>query len=142
VLDPDVVVRADRAAVPAGASTEVRGASAVARRALAFSARARFAQLALVNGAVGVVVAPRGRLLVVLGFTVTRDKIVEIDVVADPGRLRQLDPGGVQRVTSQQARSGVIQSRSNARQSFSMPAAHRVVANALVEKPAFHRVAR
>jgi RNA polymerase sigma-70 factor (ECF subfamily) len=89
VLDPDVVLRADRAAVPAGASTEVRGAAAVARRAAMGGARA--AQPALVNGAVGVVVAPRGRLLLVLGFTITRGKIVAIDVVADAERLRQLD---------------------------------------------------
>jgi len=48
-------------------------------------------QPALVNGAVGVLVAPGGRLVVVLTFTVTADRIVEIDVVADPERLRQLD---------------------------------------------------
>jgi RNA polymerase sigma factor (sigma-70 family) len=90
VLDPDVVLRADRGAVPAGASRVVRGAPAVAKGALGFSRRARFAQPALVNGTVGVV-APRGRLFVVLGLTVRRGKIVEIDVVADPARLRQLD---------------------------------------------------
>jgi len=89
VLDPDVVLRADRGGVPAGASREVRGAPAVAKRAA--KGRARFAQPALVNGAVGIVVAPRGRLLLVLGFTITRGKIVEIDVLADPARLRQLD---------------------------------------------------
>jgi hypothetical protein len=60
-------------------------------RALGFSKRARFAQSALVNGAVGVVVAPRGRLLVVLRFTIDGGKITEIDVIADPARLRQLD---------------------------------------------------
>ncbi len=59
--------------------------------ARALSGRARSAQPALVNGAVGVVVAPRGRLLVVLGSTVTDGKIVEIDVITDPARLRQLD---------------------------------------------------
>jgi RNA polymerase sigma factor (sigma-70 family) len=69
-LDPEVVLRADHAAVPTGASREVRGAPAVAKRALAYSGRARFSQPALVNGAVGVVVAPRGRLLVVLRLTV------------------------------------------------------------------------
>ena len=89
VLDPDVVLRSDRAAVPVGAAREVRGAVAVAKRAGKGGARA--AQPALVNGAVGVVVAPRGRLLMVLGFTITRGKIVEIDVIADPDRLRQLD---------------------------------------------------
>jgi RNA polymerase sigma-70 factor (ECF subfamily) len=91
VLDPDVVLRADRAAVRAGGSREVRGAAAVAAGALSFSERARFAQPALVNGSVGVVVAPRGRLFVVLGLTIRGGKIVEVDVVADPERLRRLD---------------------------------------------------
>ena len=88
VLDPDVVLRADPAAVRAGASREVRGAAAVAQQ---FSGRARFAQPALVNGAVGAVWAPGGRPRVVFGFTITRGKIVAIDLVADPERLRQLD---------------------------------------------------
>jgi RNA polymerase sigma-70 factor (ECF subfamily) len=91
VLDPDVVVRADRAAGPAGAVRKVRGARAVAQQALTFSRRARFAQLALVNGAAGIVVAPRGRLFAVMVFTVRRGKIVEIDMLTDPARLRQLD---------------------------------------------------
>ncbi len=91
VLDPDVMVRADRAAGPPGALREVRGARAVAQQALTFSRRARFAEPALVNGAVGIVVAPRGRLFAVMLFTVRRNKIVEIDVLADPARLRQLD---------------------------------------------------
>ena len=89
VLDPDVVLRADRPAVIAGASTEVRGAREVARRAVEGGARA--ARPALVDGAVGVVVAPRGRLLMVLRFRVRDGKIVEIDAIADPARLRQLD---------------------------------------------------
>jgi RNA polymerase sigma factor (sigma-70 family) len=88
MLDPDVVLRADRAAVEAGASREIRGAPAVADT---FSGRARFAQPALVNGVVGAVWAPRGRPRVVFGFTITRGKIVEIDILADPVRLRRLD---------------------------------------------------
>jgi RNA polymerase sigma-70 factor (ECF subfamily) len=88
VLDPDVVLLADRAAVSAGASGEVRGAPAVAKQ---FSGRAQLARPALVNGAVGAVVAPLGRLFLVLRLTVTRGKIVGIDVVADPARLRALD---------------------------------------------------
>ncbi len=52
---------------------------------------ARAAQPALVNGAVGVIVAPRGRLLMVLDFTIRDGKIVAIDAIADPERLRQLD---------------------------------------------------
>src|SRR5437016_3495861 len=88
VLDPDVVLRADPAVVQAGASREVRGAPDVARQ---FSGRARDAQPALVNGAVGLVWAPGGRPHVVFGFTITRGKIIAIDLVADPERLRQLD---------------------------------------------------
>lgn len=87
VLDPDVVLRDDREAVSAGAIREVRGAEAVAKQA----GRAQAARPALVNGAVGVVVAPRGRLLFVLALTVTDGKIAEIDLVSDPTRLRQLD---------------------------------------------------
>jgi hypothetical protein len=49
--------------------------------------------VALVNGEAAVVVAPHGRLRIVLAFTIRRGRIVDIDVVADPERLRQLDPG-------------------------------------------------
>jgi RNA polymerase sigma factor (sigma-70 family) len=91
VLDPDVVVRADRGAVPAGISGEARGASAVAERALAFAWLAEFARPALVNGAAGLVVVPHGRPFSVMGFTVRAGKIVEIDILADPARLRELD---------------------------------------------------
>jgi RNA polymerase sigma-70 factor (ECF subfamily) len=89
VLDPNVVLRMDRAAVPPGAATETHGAVAVAKRAAKGGARA--AQPALVNGSVGVVVAPSGRLLMVLRFTITGGKIVEIEATADPERVRQLD---------------------------------------------------
>ena len=88
VLDPDVVLRADGVAVSAGASREVRGAAAVAQQ---FSGRARFAQPALVNGAVGAVWAPGGQPRVVFDFTITRGKIVAVDLVADPARLGRLD---------------------------------------------------
>ena len=88
VLDPDVVLRADRAAVDAGAPGEIRGGAAVADT---FSGRARFAQPALVNGAAGAVWAPGGRPRVVFGFTIRGGRIVEIDILADPERLGQLD---------------------------------------------------
>jgi RNA polymerase sigma factor (sigma-70 family) len=88
VLDPAVVVRADRAAVLAGADREVRGAPAVADT---FSGRARLARPALVDGAGGAVWAPGGRPRVVFAFTITGGRIVEIDLLADPERLRQLD---------------------------------------------------
>jgi RNA polymerase sigma factor (sigma-70 family) len=98
LLDPDVVLHADRTAVDAAVSRqasgapvvskEVRGASAVVN---AFSGRARVARPALINGAAGAVWAPGGRPRVVFSFTITRGKIVEIDLIADPAHLRQLD---------------------------------------------------
>jgi RNA polymerase sigma factor (sigma-70 family) len=94
VLDPDVVVRADAGAVPMGAWRMVRGAAAVAeqvRTTGGFARLARFVQPALVNGSAGVVLAPGGRPVAVMGFTIRGGKIVEIDVLADPERLRQLD---------------------------------------------------
>jgi RNA polymerase sigma factor (sigma-70 family) len=91
VLDPDIVVRADRVAAAPGALREVHGARQVAEQALTFSRLVPFAQPALVNGAVGVIVAPRGHLFVVMVFAFKRRKIVEIDVLADPARLRQLN---------------------------------------------------
>src|ERR671917_66944 len=91
VLDPDVVLRIDGGAVRAGLSREVRGVRAVAEQTLTFSRLSPFVRPALVNGVAGVVVAPRGRPFAVMGFTVRRGKIVEIDVLADPARLRQLD---------------------------------------------------
>jgi RNA polymerase sigma factor (sigma-70 family) len=92
LLDPEVVLRADRQAVPPGEPTTIRGASVVAHQARLASGRARFAQPALVNGTVGILMAPRGRLMVVLAFTINDDgKIAEIDVIAAPARLRQLD---------------------------------------------------
>jgi RNA polymerase sigma factor (sigma-70 family) len=91
VLHPDVVRRADRAALPAGAATELRGARAVAEGTRVYSQLARFARPALVNGTVGIVVVPHGRLRLVLSLTIKDDKIAEIDVIADPWRLHQVD---------------------------------------------------
>jgi RNA polymerase sigma-70 factor (ECF subfamily) len=98
VLDSDVVLRADRAAVQAAVAgqaqgapalgSEVRGAAAVAE---AFSGRAQAAQPALINGAVGAVWAPGGRPRVAFAMTVTASKIVAIDIFMDPGHLRQLN---------------------------------------------------
>ena len=69
----------------------IRGAGAVARQTLVLGPRARFAEPALVDGTVGVVVAPHGRLVLALTFTVRDGRITGYDVIADPGRLRQLD---------------------------------------------------
>lgn len=91
VLDPDVVLRADESVDPAGVPVVMRGAQAVAEGALASSARARFAQTALVGGRVGLVMAPRGSLFVVLQMAFTGDRITDIEVIAEPDRLRALD---------------------------------------------------
>jgi RNA polymerase sigma-70 factor (ECF subfamily) len=88
MLDPGVVMRADGAAVRAGASPEVRGARAVAET---FAGRVRAARPALVDGAAGAVWAVGGRPRVVFAFTVAAGKVVRIDLVAEPARLRELD---------------------------------------------------
>jgi len=91
LLAPDVVARADFGAAPAGASRQVRGARAVAEQAVTFSRLAPFVRPALVNGAAGAVVAAHGKMTTVMAFTVRNGKITEIDILADPARLRQLD---------------------------------------------------
>ena len=88
LLHPDVVQRADRAAIAKGAPPELRGAAAVARQ---FSGRAQVARPALIDGSAGAVWAPRGRPLVVFDFTITGGKIAAIELMADPDRLRRLD---------------------------------------------------
>ncbi|MGZ6643387.1 MAG: sigma-70 family RNA polymerase sigma factor [Solirubrobacteraceae bacterium] len=88
VLHPDVVSRGDGGP---GASAVARGARAVAARALTFARLSPFVRPALVNGAAGVVVAPHGEPFSVMGFTVVGGKIVEIDAITDPARLRELD---------------------------------------------------
>jgi RNA polymerase sigma-70 factor (ECF subfamily) len=90
VLDPDLVVRTDVAA-PSGAPAEVRGAAVWAKQAVAFGHLARLVRPALVNGAIGVVMAPGGRLSRALTFTIANGKISEIEVIGDPARLGELD---------------------------------------------------
>jgi RNA polymerase sigma factor (sigma-70 family) len=90
VLDPDLVVRADMP-VPSGAPSEIRGAAVWAKGAIAYGQLAQLTRPALVNGAIGVVVAPRGRLVRALRFTIANDKITEIEVIGTPARLGELD---------------------------------------------------
>ena len=89
VLDPDVVLRLDPSMVPAGGSPEIRGANAVAKRSAAGGARA--AQPALVDGEVGVVVAPRGKLLMVLRFTIADGRITVLESIAEPSRVEKME---------------------------------------------------
>ena len=90
VLDPDLVVRADMP-VPRGAPSEIRGAAVWAKGAVAYGHLAQLTRPALVNGAIGVVVAPRGRLVRALRFTIANGKITEIEVIGNPARLGELD---------------------------------------------------
>src|SRR5258706_8465417 len=91
VLDSDVRLTADAQASPSGKPVLLRGAELVATGAIASSVRAGRSQLALVDGEVGIVFAPAGRLQVVLAFTVgATGQITAIDVIADPDRLRRL----------------------------------------------------
>jgi RNA polymerase sigma-70 factor (ECF subfamily) len=87
VLDPDFVIRADATASRSGAPVETRGPETWARGAIQYGQMLRVAQPALVDGAVGLVVAPRGKLVRVLTFTFADGRVASIDVVADPERL-------------------------------------------------------
>src|ERR671910_37951 len=89
VLDSDAVLRADLG--PAAESGEVRGAEAIARQAVTFSRLGLAVELALINGAVGVVTRRDGEPLSITGFTVRAGRIVAMDILADPERLRRLD---------------------------------------------------
>jgi RNA polymerase sigma factor (sigma-70 family) len=91
VLDPDLVVRADMPGAPA----EIRGAAVWAKGAVAYGHMARLVRPALVNGAIGVVMASRGRLSRALTFKVANGKIAEIEVIGNPARLGELDVSSV-----------------------------------------------
>ncbi|WP_030937516.1 RNA polymerase sigma factor SigJ [Streptomyces sp. NRRL S-646] len=95
VLHPDVVLRADSGALVGGAAASklVRGAKPVAEQALLFRQFAQFARVVLVNGEIGVVNAPEGRPLSVMGVTVGDGRIVALHILADPERLARLDLG-------------------------------------------------
>ncbi|MFP3390217.1 sigma-70 family RNA polymerase sigma factor [Brevibacillus sp. SIMBA_040] len=85
-LDPDVILRDDR---QTGAARVTRGAVALAK--LVSGRAQKAAQLALVDGTVGIIVAPQGKLLYVLKFTMSHGKITEVDLISNPERISQLD---------------------------------------------------
>jgi RNA polymerase sigma factor (sigma-70 family) len=89
VLDPDVVLRRDVA--PLGGPWEIRGARKVAGQALAYGRLSLAVQPALINGAVGAVTIVDGEPYAVGAVTVRGGKIVALDFIFDPERLRQLD---------------------------------------------------
>jgi RNA polymerase sigma-70 factor (ECF subfamily) len=90
LLHPDVVLRSEFAAKRPPAPPEIRGAEAVARQALTGAIPAARLHPALVNGAAGAVVTIYGRPFAVMGFTVAEGKIVAIDAIADPERVRRI----------------------------------------------------
>ena len=91
MLDPDVELRIDGGVLRAEASLLLRGTKAVAGHTATYSKLYPFIRPALVNGAAGAVVTPHGHLFSVMAFTVTDGKITQIDALADPDRLAQLD---------------------------------------------------
>lgn len=93
VLDPDVVVHTDSGSGRPGWPKEIRGATNWAKGAITFSHMARFVQPALVNGSVGLILAPRGRLIRALDFRIENGKIVEVEVIGEADRLSQLELG-------------------------------------------------
>jgi len=91
VLDPNLVVRTDPAAATPALPTEVRGAEFWARHAIKTAQGARAARAVLINGAVGLVIAPRGHLFRVLRFTFSQGKIGQIEVIGDRASFAALD---------------------------------------------------
>jgi RNA polymerase sigma-70 factor (ECF subfamily) len=114
VLDPDVLVHIDEAAGRPGAPREIRGAQNWAQGAVAFSQIVRFAQPAMVDGSVGIVVAPQGKLSRVLRFTIANGKIVQADIIAEPARLRELDLGFSELLDSAQIISNCTRAQATA----------------------------
>ncbi|WP_194891942.1 sigma-70 family RNA polymerase sigma factor [Catenulispora pinisilvae] len=90
VLDPGVVRHADAVGLPPGVPLEVTGANAVVEETLLLTRNARFADVVLVDGTMGLVVAPRGRLLLALTFAIKDGRITEYSVIGDPQRLEQV----------------------------------------------------
>jgi RNA polymerase sigma-70 factor (ECF subfamily) len=90
VLDPDVVLHADRTAASTSTPRVLQGARAVAHGAVASAVRAPHTAVALVDGSVGLVMAVEGRLAVALAFRTAGEHITAIDVIADPERLQEL----------------------------------------------------
>lgn len=91
VLDPDVLVHIDPAAARPGAPTEIRGARNFAQGAVTYSQMARLVEPMLINGAVGLVWAPDGKASRVLALVIRKGKISEVEIIAEPARLRDLD---------------------------------------------------
>jgi RNA polymerase sigma factor (sigma-70 family) len=94
VLDPDVVMRSDATGSAMGAESELPGSDAVVAR---FSGGARVLRPALLGGMPGLLWTQGGQVRVAFGFTIAQERIVRIDLIADPDRLRELDVTPVRR---------------------------------------------
>lgn len=95
VLDPAFVVQADATVAPRGVPSEIEGAEVWAKRAVEAARGARLARLAMVDGSVGLIVAPRGRLFRVLRFTFANGLIAGMEVIGDPQQLRAIEVGSL-----------------------------------------------
>ena len=93
VLDPDVVVRIDEAAARPASAREIRGARDWAKGAIAFSKMAGAVEPALINGTIGLILAPGGHLQRALRFIFEGGKISQVDIVGDPEQLANLELG-------------------------------------------------
>ncbi|MFF1693843.1 sigma-70 family RNA polymerase sigma factor [Streptomyces sp. NPDC058257] len=90
LLDPDVVLRADTGELASGLSKLVRGATVVAGQAAMFSEGAPAIELAFINGRVGAIGVPDGQVVSVMEFTISNGRIVELNILVDPARMRAL----------------------------------------------------
>jgi RNA polymerase sigma-70 factor (ECF subfamily) len=93
VLDPAFAVHADAEATPGGVSGDIRDAEAWAKQAVQAAHGARFARVAMVEGSVGLIVAPRGRLFRVLRFTFADGRVAAMEVIGNPERLQTIEIG-------------------------------------------------
>ena len=97
ILDPAFAVRADAASAPGGLPPEIVAAEVWARRAVEAARGARLARIAMVEGSVGLIVAPRGRLSRVLRFMFANGRIAGMELIGDPERLRVIEVGALAR---------------------------------------------
>lgn len=95
ILHPDVVLRADGRLGRTRQTVVLNGAESVASQAAGYRSLAPFVVPALINGAAGVVVVAKGKLMSVMAFTVVGGLVVAIDVITDPDRLVGYDVSGV-----------------------------------------------
>jgi hypothetical protein len=93
VLDPSFAVHADATAAPGAGSAEIHGAEAWAKQAVRAARGARIARVAMVEGSIGLIVAPRGRLFRVLRFTFANGLIAAMEVIGDHERLGSIEVG-------------------------------------------------